>query len=228
MRRRTLRTQGILLAVLFVGLAVLFLCAWRSFESEEEPEPKAGREGIIVCIDAGHGGKDCGAQSKERLEKDDNLWLALAVREACEKQGLTVIMTREDDTYLTLQERCDVANGQNADLFVSIHRNSAGNTDSCGVEIWTASKGRGADMADCILQNLKDVGIQQDRGVQSGTSDSGENKDYYVNKHTTMPACLVELGFITNEEDNRLLDAHLQEYAQAIADGIVQAADGLQ
>lgn len=224
-RRRQIKIKMAMLSVLFAGLVVMFVFVWKHFETEEKPVQSAEKKGTLVCIDAGHGGKDNGAHQGERLEKDDNLTLALAVRDACEAKGMSVVLTREDDTFLTLQERCDVANTAGADLFVSLHRNSAEKGDPKGVEIWTASKGSGKQMAQAILDRLAAVGISENRGVQQGTSDSGDRADYYVNKHTKMPACLVEMGFITNDADNELLDAHLQEYAEAIADGIAEAAE---
>lgn len=225
-RRRQIKLKIALLSVLFVGLAAMFLLVWKRFEQSEKPVQSAEKKGTLVCIDPGHGGKDNGAHSGGRLEKDDNLRLALAVRDACEEKGIAVMLTREDDTYLTLQERCDAANAAGADLFVSLHRNSTKNGDPKGVEIWTASKGGGKQMAQAILDRLAAVGISENRGVWQGTSDNGDRADYYVNKHTKMPACLVEMGFITNETDNELLDAHLEEYAEAIAGGIAQAAEG--
>lgn len=214
------------MSVLFAGLTAMFLFVWKHFEKSEAQVKTAEKEGVLVCVDAGHGGKDNGAHKGERLEKDDNLTLALAVRDACEVKGISVILTREDDTFLTLQERCDVANKAGADLFVSLHRNSAEKGNPKGVEIWTASKGGGKQMAQAILDRLAEVGISENRGVWQGTSDSGDRADYYVNKHTKMPACLVEMGFITDDTDNELLDAHLQEYAEAIAGGIAQTVEG--
>ena len=77
-----------------------------------------------VCIDAGHGGSDTGAISPDGslYEKDDNLKLALKVKEYLESMNLNVVMTRTDDTYVVLNERCKIANTNNVDLFVSLHK----------------------------------------------------------------------------------------------------------
>ena len=84
---------------------------------------------ILICLDPGHGGSDPGAVLGDRLEKDDNLKMALAVRDALERHGfenLSVMLTREDDTDLELQQRVDIANSAGATLFISFHRNSGG------------------------------------------------------------------------------------------------------
>lgn len=214
-KQKLLLTKSLLL-LLFIGcIAGIVLFAWNILGlGTKEPV------GPIVCIDPGHGGADVGAVGPDdRYEKDDNLTLALAVQKELEEKGVAVLMTREDDRKLSLEDRCYIANKEKATLFVSIHRNSAERKSANGIEIWTANNGTGNQMATYIYEGLKMVGMQTDRGIQRGTSDSG-NSDYYVNKHTNMPSCLLEMGFITNEEDNRLLDVHMEEYAKAIAEGI--------
>ncbi len=178
---------------------------------------------VTVCLDAGHGGKDVGAvaENGKRQEKEDNLKLVLKVKEYLEKQGIKVILTRKEDTYVSLNKRCQIANFRRADVFVSIHRNSAKNGN--GVEIWRSQEeGEVSEkLAKDILENLEKVGIQNNRGVKEGTSEDA-NIDYFVNRNTKMPSCLVELGFITNEIDNQLFDEKLGQYAEAIAKGILK------
>ena len=69
------------------------------------------------------------------------------------------------------------------------------------------------------LKNLDEAGISQNRGVKAGYARGDGN--YYVNSHSDMPSCLVELGFINSEEDNNLFDKNLDAYAQAIADAVI-------
>lgn len=178
---------------------------------------------IIVCLDAGHGGSDPGAVFEGRQEKDDNLAVVLAVRDALEAHGahnLTVLLTRSDDTALELEERVAFANQNDATLFVSIHRNSGGGQ---GVETWVSADGHRpeTDLATLIQANLKEAHITKDRGVKSGTA-SNPHASYYVVGNTKMPACLIELGFIDNQWDNMYLDSNFDLWAQAIADGILQ------
>ncbi len=220
-KKKRLLILRILLLVLFIGAfgVLVFFCRRIGEKLQAEHSP-SDPDGPLVCVDAGHGGDDGGAVGDGgRYEKDDNLKLALAVKGELEKRNIRVVMTREKDEKISLQGRCGIANEAGAVLFVSLHRNSADAASAGGVEIWTANKGRGARMAEHIMAKLREVGIQKDRGVQAGTS-SGDDSNYYVNKHTTMPSCLVEMGFITNKEDNRLLDKHFDGYATAIAEGV--------
>lgn len=176
---------------------------------------------IVICIDAGHGGNDVGATSENRYEKDDNLKVAKLVKQYLGNENIGVVMTRDSDTTISLQERCKIANKKKADLFVSIHRNSSevGN----GIEIWTSSnkKEKDVQLATSILNKLSKTEIQTNRGIKYGTI-KGENTNYYVLNNTKMPSCLIELGFITDNQDNNLFDKNIKNYAKAIADGIIE------
>lgn len=176
---------------------------------------------IVICLDAGHGGSDVGAVLENRYEKDDTLKIAKLVKKYLEEQDIKVIMTREKDENVTLYERCKMANKKKADLFISIHRNSA--TAGNGIEIWVNSKKESKDinLANSILNNLEKTKIQNNRGIKYGTI-KGENTDYYVLTNTHMPSCLIELGFITDSKDNELLDNNAENYAKAIAKGIIK------
>lgn len=176
---------------------------------------------VQVVIDPGHGGSDVGAEYNGRYEKDDNLEIALLVYEKLEKMGIEACLTRDSDEFIELEDRCNLANRRQAQLFVSLHRNSAEGAN--GVEIWISGEEPEADntLAENILNSLDAVGISQNRGVKSGYA-RGEG-DYYVNSHTDMPSCLVELGFINSETDNKLLDENMQAYADAIAKAIAQS-----
>lgn len=174
-----------------------------------------------VVIDAGHGGNDVGAEYNGRYEKDDNLALALLVEEKLESAGVDVFLTRDDDSFVSLEKRCRLANRKQAELFVSLHRNSA--EGASGVEIWIGSENdyNERSFAQSILDGLENAGISENRGVRSGYARG--DGDYYVNSHTKMTSCLVELGFINSEEDNALYDEKLEEYAQAITDAIIDS-----
>ena len=173
---------------------------------------------VQVVIDPGHGGNDVGAEFEGRYEKDDNLALALLVKEKLDDMGIDVILTRDDDSYISLEKRCRIANRKKALLFVSLHRNSADGAQ--GVEIWVSDSKPTADamLANDILDGLESAGISENRGVKYGYAQG--NGNYYVNSHTLMPSCLVELGFINSEADNRLFDSNLENYAQAIAEAL--------
>lgn len=220
--RAALLLAATLLVFLAAGLLVLKLRGALPGGDDAFQVP----EQIIVCLDAGHGDTDAGAVNGDRLEKDDNLRIALAVRDKLEAAGserLTVLMTRADDTFLELQQRVDLANENGATLFVSLHRNSGGGK---GVEVWTSSLKEKAEcrLAQYIMDGLEQAGVQKVRGVKHGTAGNPA-VSYTVVGRTEMPACLVELGFIDNDEDNALLDSHWDAYAQAIADGILKMVE---
>lgn len=180
------------------------------------PDPKT------VCIDPGHGGSESGATGEggKRLEKDDNLRLALLVRDELEKRGYTVVMTRETDATVSLEERCKIANKSKAALFVSIHRNSSSGTGQ-GCEMWIHSLNPSDDrlLAENILGCLEDMGVDTQRGIHTGYRE-GANKNYYVNRCSKMPSVLAEIGFITSAEDNAIFDGQSGDLALSIADGI--------
>ncbi len=174
-----------------------------------------------VCIDPGHGGGSSGATLGKRYEKDDTLRLSLLVRNLLEDRGYTVVMTRDDDSDVSLADRCKTANKERASLFVSIHRNSSTSRDATGVEMWIHSSNPTDDnlLAQNILDCFDALDTMPNRGIHLGYRD-GENLDYYINRHTKMPSVLAEIAFISNKKDNEKYDKNLDEYAKAIADGI--------
>lgn len=176
---------------------------------------------VQVVIDPGHGGSDVGAEYDGRYEKDDNLAIALLVNEKLKDKGINSCLTRNSDKFVELKDRCNIANRRKAQIFVSLHRNSADGAK--GVEIWISSEASEADttLAENILKSLDNAGISENRGVKSGYARG--DGDYYVNSHTDMPSCLVELGFINSKTDNELLDEKIEIYAKAIADAIVKS-----
>ena len=181
-----------------------------SVEETEEEGPV-----LSVCLDPGHGGMDPGCDYEGRKESDDNWKLGQAVKEEMEKAGIEVILTRQDnDTKVFLKDRVAIANASGADYFISLHRNKG---DGYGVETWmTANAGKATDTLTKNVHNaIAGVGVQRDRGIKTGT-ETGEGSDYYVIGNTTMPACLIEFGFINSAEDNRLFDENLSAYAKAI------------
>lgn len=206
---------------IIISAAVVFICFLIAVKALTSATTIFFKDTYSVCIDPGHGGASAGAVSKDgkRLEQDDNLALSLKVRDCLESKGVKVIMTREKDTDVSLENRCKKANRAKTDLFVSIHRNSS--DSGTGMEVWineNPSKNE-QKLASDILKALCGVSDLPERGVKKGfRNSSGSN--YYVNAHTKMPSCLVEVGFITNEDDNKEFDERLDEYAEAISGAI--------
>lgn len=193
-------------------------------QPEPEPEPEENKlpgEGILVCIDPGHGGKDPGCNTDTRLEKDDVLKLGLAMRKSMEAQGMKVIMTREDDTFIKLLERCDIANKAKANYYISVHRNIFEDSSVCGTEIWKSQNAseEASALADNVMAGLEKVGVQRSRGVQVGSQD--HNGDYAVLRNSKMPSILLEMGFMQNKKDNKYFDNNIDAYADAITQAVL-------
>lgn len=193
------------------------------------PSPTPAPPKYVVCVDAGHGDWDGGAGYYEqradgllyrvRNEKDDNLRMAKWFREALEEYDVQVVMTRESDVFLELEERTDIANEVNADALISFHRNSYPDDSSIsGVEFWIHSS-RPEDariLARDMLAAIMDVGGMVSRGVKWG-SMSSTKEDYAINRRAKMTSMIVELGFISSEADNEAYDTYGKRYAEEMA-----------
>lgn len=168
-----------------------------------------------IVIDAGHGGTDYGAIRGDINEKDIVLDVAKMVQKDLKKLGHTVIMTREDDTYISLQDRVDLSERENADIFVSIHVNSSVKPEIEGIETHYFHQ-ESIDLAQTVHETLISNLKSYDRGLFKSK--------FYVINHTTMPAILCEIGFISNENEQKLLitDKRKKQTAQAIVEGILR------
>lgn len=150
------------------------------------------KSGSTVMIDAGHGGVDVGAMRDGICEKDINLDVAEELKKYLESKGVKVIMTRASDVKIPLPDRTFMANDAKCDVFVSVHVNSARNTDVSGIEThWYKPNSR--TFAKIVHNNVT-LGLDSyDRGIFQS--------QFYVINHTVMPAVLVEIGFISNCHD---------------------------
>lgn len=187
-----------------------------------------GLKGRVIVIDPGHGGSDSGAIGPTGvMEKSITLRVGNELRRLLTQEGATVYMTRSTDKEVSpkrskatdieeLQARCDVANQKNADIFVSIHMDSFTNDAAKGTTGYYYSLGnkRSRILADKIRAGVIDQIGTQSRGTQSS--------NFYVVKHTDMPATLVELAFISNKSEEQLMNSEdgIKKAAQGIADGI--------
>lgn len=171
---------------------------------------------MLIALDAGHGGSDPGATYNGRTEKDDNLRLALKVGEILQKDGYDVFYTRTDDIYDTPYAKAVKANNAEADYFVSFHRNYS-DIQGGGKGVQTLLYSNGGEKQR-LAQNI------QNELVAAGFKDMGleERPNLVVLKRTKMPAALVEVGFITNPEENSFFDDNFNQIAQAIANGIIK------
>ncbi|MEA5509054.1 N-acetylmuramoyl-L-alanine amidase [Crocosphaera sp. UHCC 0190] len=176
------------------------------------------RGGYKVVIDPGHGGRDPGAIGIGGLqEKNVVLSIAAEVTKILKQRGIQVIMTRSGDYFVSLLGRVKRAENSNANVFVSIHANAVGGNNSQVNGLETYYYSSGYRLALSIHRNiLQQVQVEENRGVKQAR--------FYVLRKTSMPAALVEVGFVTGRTDNRNLKnpSYRKKLAEAIADGITE------
>lgn len=195
------------------GINILFI----DQDELEDREP-------IVVLDAGHGGKDPGASGAYLAEKTVNLDVVLQAGQILTAKGVKVVYTRQDDTYLSLDDISNIANFCNASVFVSVHCNASTKSEPSGTETFCYYP---IDDPQLYLQkderyNLA-LSLQQALVASLGRIDRGV-KEYNlaVLRETTMPSALTELAFISNPTEEALLQQpqFRSRAAQAIADAI--------
>ncbi|WP_090572546.1 N-acetylmuramoyl-L-alanine amidase [Paenibacillus sp. OV219] len=174
--------------------------------------------GKTIVLDPGHGGKDVGSTGgRGTYEKDVTLRTALNVREKLVQEGATVVMTRDADTTISLKERTAVAQTENADLFISIHFDAYQTGDVYGMTTYF-NKPQDQEIAEKIHDQIfKQDMNTKDRGVRFG--------DYHVIRENAKPAVLLELGYISNKnEETRMQSQSFQDQVStAIASGVVNS-----
>ena len=194
-------------------------------KSKSSYKTSGGLKGKKITLDAGHGGSDPGAiGASGTREKDVTLKITKKVQELLKKKGAKVSMTRTGDKDVygpnasdvqELQARVDVAEDNDADAFISIHINSSTNKNVGGFSSYYYPKtSNDARLAQAV----------QDRLVKNfGLDDLGIRKaNFYVNKRCTMPSTLLELAFISNPKEEKLMKSnwYINKLAKSIADGI--------
>lgn len=176
--------------------------------------PKRKPDGkIYVVIDPGHGGSDCGATRNKIYEKDITLDVSKRVEKLLEKKGYEVFMTRTKDETVSLQERVEISENIQPDIFISIHVNSSNSSTPKGLETHYY-KDNSLVLAKTVHASLLNHVNASDRGLFKSK--------FYVINHTTAPAVLVEIGFISNDTERSQLvtDSRKQATAKAIVEGI--------
>ena len=192
----------------------------------------------IIVIDPGHGGHDPGASGAKGYEKDVNLAAALALKARLERSNrYRVVLTREDDTYVPLDQRVRVAQGANADLFISLHSDSGGDPSVRGASVYTLSDTASNRAARFVKQDdwFMKASLTRDRGVQDILFDltqrttknrsssfantlmshidgkatllrrSHRDAGFMVLLAPDVPAVLLEMGFVSNPDDEQFL-----------------------
>lgn len=204
------------------------------------PAPADARSKVTtICLDPGHGGKDPGNLEGKRMEKDYALLLAHELARQLREAGYRVFSTRSQDTFVELDERAAFANKHKADLFISLHFNSAGSSAASGVEVFcltpagAASSYSKPEAGGGAWQpgNSQDAGnvllahsVQKAVVKATGAGDRGVLRARFaVLKPAKMPAILVEGGFMTNPDEGPQI--YQSAYRKKIAAGIVAGVD---
>ena len=222
----------------------------------------AANKRFTLVIDPGHGGHDAGALGTISKEKNINLAVALRFGKYVEQNlpEVRVIYTRKTDVFIPLNERANIANRANADLFISVHTNAlpAGKI-ARGFETYTLGMHRAKDNLDVAMRENSVISMEKDyqqryqgfdprssesyiifefiqgknmersvelaRMIQRGVCDGANRPDkgvhqagFLVLRETSMPGCLIELGFITTPDEERLLnnDSRVDDIARGI------------
>jgi N-acetylmuramoyl-L-alanine amidase len=178
--------------------------------------PSSVLKGKRIVIDAGHGGKDSGTVGqKGSFEKTLALNTSKLVASLLESAGANVVMTRDDDTFISLSGRVKVSHQHNADAFISIHYNAA-SPSANGIMSFYYSAEKERQLAKAIQESLLQHTNRKDMGVRFG--------NFHVIRENKKPAVLLELGFLSNaaEEQHVKSDAFQQSAAKAIYEGIAR------
>jgi N-acetylmuramoyl-L-alanine amidase len=185
-------------------------------EKVEKATKKSNENKNKVVLDAGHGGSDYGAIREGINEKDITLDVTQRIESILKSKGYKVALTRTNDTFVSLEDRVNFSEKECPEIFVSVHVNSAVSTEPSGIETHYYHE-YSKELASVVHKHLiKENSSSKDRGLFKSK--------FYVINHTTVPAILCEIGFISNEtERNELIsDARKQRTAKAIAEGIIE------
>ena len=210
----------------------------------------------VIVVDAGHGGRDGGAQGAKSHEKDITLAAAQALRRRLERTGrYRVVLTRASDVFVPLEERVRIARRANADLFISLHADAGPDASRHGASVYTLSEAGGSRVTRVLGRNEWFLGADTgatDRSVgrilldltQRSTRNrsasfaqlvvdhisdrtqmlpnSHRDAGYFVLLAPDVPAALLEMGFITNADDERMLNdsGRRNELMDGVADAI--------
>ena len=195
----------------------------------------------LIALDAGHGGKDPGSMAGDETEKNHNLLLAKEVERRLQNAGLKTILTRSNDVFIPLEERPEIARKAKADLFVSLHYNSVADNEenTRGLEVFCLTpsgavstrtrsdeNGHGSNPGNNSDRQNVLLGYQVHRSILNtlGGEDRGVRRGHLaVLRLASMPAVLVEGGFLSNEQEAKKIYSpkYRGQLAQAIVDGLL-------
>ena len=233
-------------------LLIIASLVWISFHQEKRlavykeskpTQPRTSKPFAVVVLDPGHGGQDSGAMCGGVMEKDLTLDIARRVDRLLDSEGITTLMTRLGDSYVSLADRAAFGNRVNDSIFISIHFNEDNRPVASGVETYYAAHqiAPGSTLASWLpffsrppansrkpeSQSLagfiQEALVARTRSVDRGT----QAKQFFVIANVTSPAVLIEGGFITNKDELSKLasEDYRDQLAAAVADGILRYRD---
>lgn len=225
--------KKIQICLISLGIFIAFLLGFGAnvlLFNDDSTEIYANEDVETIVIDAGHGGYDAGCIAWDGTqEKDITLDIALSTGKLLKEAGYNVVYTRmsdnvswSEDNKEDLQSRIDIAESADADYYISIHINSSDYNDGAsGYETYVDfNNNEMVEMAESIHSQLELLNYTQDRGLM----DTNENLLYVVNNNS-VPALLLEVGFITDASDFDYMVNNSDDLAQAIADGIMDSIE---
>ncbi len=215
-RKRTL--VAVMACIILLAGILVYFCTRQTFS----PALK-----YCIVIDAGHGGIDGGAVGKITNERDINLEYAQQLKEICQSLGMRVVMTRTDENGLynplaankkrsDMEKRKEIIENSGADLVVSVHMNAFVRGNSRGAQaFYGLENGRGKALAEKVQQSLHN-NINYAKALP-------KEGDFYILNCTKLPGVLVEFGFLSNVEEEKLLlsETYKNQMCKAVANGVL-------
>lgn len=214
-------------------VAVVFICSYFGW-SNKTVETAGGADGVLVVLDAGHGLPDGGAVGKSgKKESEINLFVAKVIEKELSGEGIRVLMTREDENAVytdenatvrekkrdDMRQREKIINESGAALAVSIHMNYFGIPKYSGPQVFYPSGSNEGEYAARLIKNsiMSDIGTHCNRELKE--VEGG----IYLLAHAKIPMVLVECGFLSNAEEEKLLcsEEYCRKMGRAIAKGII-------
>lgn len=230
----TVKRSSLLLIVMILCVAG---CIYGFYSHMTKETFGKGDAQMTVVVDAGHGGMDGGAVgSTGVLEKDLNLQVAKKLETIITENGGQVIMTRTEDISIhdesettvrgqkrsDLRKRRDIAQKSNADVFISVHMNKFEQSQYRGAQIFYADDAKSKEFAASIKQAIEPI---SEKSAERETKKAYDTM--YILKGAKIPSVIVECGFVSNPEEEKLLmsEEYQQQLAQAIYDGLCHFRD---
>ena len=217
---------------IWLCLCIISGCLGHTFFAEQAEKAMFPMMDAKIVLDAGHGGWDPGKTGTNgKNEKELNLAVTEKLADYLEMGGAEVILTRTSDDALgsgkkaDMAERKRIANESDGDILVSIHQNAFPSAKAKGAQVFYHKKSENGELlAECVQENLRN------RVDGSNNRQAKENTSYYILKTTEIPAVIVECGFLSNGEEEKLLNDEIyqEKLAWAIYCGILDYFEKLR